>query len=141
MLGLTLPGFLSRKSRQEVLILTSDGGIASDSLEANRRCAVASKTQEAWIIDEHEQLPDAKTGKYVQIVSEVSIDPIRLNGSDTGTTTREWVNEIASAVTWEAITYETKRQRRDGIVGWIGVSLVIIIVSLTIMAAVMFFAR
>lgn len=119
-LPLPIPGFLKKRRRQDVLVLTGFSGMVDDSLEfvEGKPHAANHKTSEAWSIHEQNMIRDRKTGRPLQLVTAWNCHPIRLFGPDVP---KQNIAAIAARVTDEAIDWEEKQQHKNSLVMWTGI--------------------
>ena len=86
MFGINL---LSKKRKQDCLLLTEDGRILDISLRVVKGYVVEHKTAEAWELFPDSRIPEKGTNRLFQVITERDLAPMSLNGNKQDNTKRK----------------------------------------------------
>ncbi len=76
-------GLGNNKTRQDICLLPETNSVKDSTLDADVLHAESPKTCEAWGMDARQQCIDECTGRYIQFLTPLSCDPVRIyRGSD-----------------------------------------------------------
>lgn len=126
---------IKRSRKQDVIILTGFRGIVDDSLETveGKRYATNERNREAWAIQESTQIPDAKTGRPVQVLTGWDANPVVLFGRNgTEKETRKTIEILAARVTDESIAWFEEQKHKHTLLLWVGIIGVILALGVVI---------
>jgi hypothetical protein len=109
------------KIAQDVCLLTEMNSVEDRQLDSLILHAESNGTAEAWGLDSEQQCKDEKTGRYVQLISSVSCEPVTIyRGADGKKAARGTNTSTISAETEDKeMTYTGQGKSGNGIAIWL----------------------
>ena len=116
--------------RQDVCLLSETNSVSDERLEAGTIHAEFPDTAEAWGLDSGHQCKDERTGHYVQFISSLSCDPVRIyRGSEPIKTD---TSLIAALTEDQEMTFTDRGRGKDGRLLWVGICLAMLTLTVSI---------
>lgn len=111
-------------------MLSETNSVGDERLESGTTHAESPDTAEAWGLDSNQQCQDEKTGKYIQFISSLSCDPVRIYKNTPVILAN--VSLISSQTEDQEMVYTDEGRNKDGRLLWIGVSVAMLTLTICI---------
>lgn len=108
------------EARQDVLLLTGVGDVELLTLDAEPLFITSPDTIEAWESDLNQQAKDDKTGRLVQVISDISKKPIKVY-KERPALDGQTTEVIASRKQDEELAFMDSRKMKNSLVLWVGI--------------------
>lgn len=116
--------------RQDVCLLSETNSVGDERLEAGTTHAESPDTAEAWGLDSNQQCRDEKTGRYIQFISSLSCDPVKIYRSLPVVMAN--VSLISSQTEDQEMVFTDQGKSKDGRILWVGVCLAMLTLTVCI---------
>lgn len=126
---------LKKRINQDFCLISETNRITDERLEAGTVHAECEETAEAWGLDSGQQCIDEETGRYVQFVSSLSCNPIRIY-QERNHYKEASVSLISSQTEDKEMTFTAREQGNRSKLLWIGICTALLSITVLVIALV-----
>lgn len=117
-------------------MLTGSGELLDLELKCKKDWGIDDGRLAAWKLDPENQIYDPEMGKYVQIITDTSVNPIEVYGEVSHKVNKSILDSLAEEITDEEIGWIEARQKANNAAGWVGASLLLVTIAIILVVVV-----
>jgi len=123
----------SKKNKQAVCLLSETNSVQDNWLDADILHAESLATTEAWGLDSRQQCKDEKTGQYIQFISSVSCNPVKIYRNGGKVEARDTNTALLSSQTEDReMVFIQQGKGHDGRLLWIGICMAMLTLTVCV---------